>query len=80
MRLVKFWRLTGRFSICTESTAYERSALWDCTSSASAVTFTVSATPPASSVSDGTAIRSPPESRTPARLTVLKLSIVTSTV
>ena len=80
MRLVKFCRLIGRFSICSLDTAKERSALCDCTSSASALTFTVSATPPASRTIAGTPMRSPPLTRTPVRRTVLKESIVTSMV
>ena len=79
-RLVKFCRLIGRPSICSLETAKDRSALCDCTSSASALTFTVSATPPASRTIAGTPTRSPPLTRMFVRRTVLKESIVTSMV
>ena len=53
VKLVKLPVLTGRFSICTVETANERSPLDAWMSGASAVTLTVSAAPPGSSVSAG---------------------------
>ena len=79
-RLVKFPRTTGRLSTCFGWTANERSPLCVCTSATSAVTVTVSAVPPTSSVIGGTPTRSPPLTTIPVRRKVLKAGAVTSTV
>src|SRR6266542_5200980 len=80
VKLVKFPWLIGRFSICSVEMANDRSADCDCTSAASAVTFTVSAAPPISSVSAGTATRSPPLTLMSLRRTVLNPCIEISTM
>ncbi len=80
VRFVKLPRAIGRFSIWVLVIANDRSPLCVCTSGDCAVTVTVSASAPGSSVTGCTPTRSPPLTATPVRRTDLKPSSVTSTV